>query len=213
MATFGELQTKASLRLKDPDNQAISASSVAAAINDAIAFWMQKRYWFNEFEETVTLVQNDPNLPVLTNTPLYLFPKDGIVIDYASTRWPLRHISSSEYDDINVQGRGVPFAYTYRAQGYEVYWYPDNDYTAIVRGIRAYSRFAEDGTDNNLSNDFTIEAPNLILYDALSRLFAEFRQDDRLEAYYTARSTSEYNSLQYRTRRSNATGRVRVEGL
>ena len=209
MATFGEIQTRVSTRLKDPNNVDISASDVAAIVNDAIEYWSEEHFWFNEFEETVTLVQDDPNLPALTVTPIRIFKEDGIVINYASTRWPVSKVSSQEYDDMNVQGRGIPFAFTYRDGGYELYWYPDAAYSAVVRGIKAYTALS-DSTD---TNDFTDNAAVLIMYEALSRAYAEFRQDEKMETYYSARAENEAKKLKRRTRKNIASGRVAVEGL
>lgn len=213
MATFGGLATKASTRLKDADNTAVSASDVRDVINDAIQHWSKDRFWFNEFEETVTLTQDNPVLTLTTNTPLYLFQTDGVVIDFAQTRWLLKKVSSAEYDRMNTEGRGLPFAWTERNNQFEVYWYPDTDYTAIVRGIKAYARFATDGSADTSENDFTTQAADLILYEALSRLFGEFRQDEKMEAYYQARTRNEYQSLKAQTRRDKATGRINVRGF
>lgn len=215
MATFGEIQTKVSTRLKDPNNTSVSAPDVASVINDAIQDWATRRFWFNEFEETVQLVQNDPILPALPNgiVPLYLFKKDGIVINYANTRWLVKKISAAEYDGMNVQGRGIPFAYTYRNGQYELYWYPDATYSAVIRGIKAYDRFREDGSDDSQTNDFLTDAPDLIMYEALSRLYGEFRQDPKMETYYAARTQNEYQNALRQTRRLNGTGRIQVEGF
>lgn len=213
MATFGDLQTKASARLKDADNTAVSAPIVASVVNDAIEYWAKKRFWFNEFQETIALVQNDPKLPALSTPNLYLLKNDGIVIDYANTRWPVRQISPAEYDSVNVQGRGIPYAFCQRNNGYELYWYPDADYSAIVRGVKDYARFAEDGSANTQTNDFTDEAADLILYETLSRLFGEFRQDPKMETYYTNRAKNEYWNLQRQTQRMKSTGRIQVRGF
>ena len=213
MATFGTLITKASTRLKDANNTAVSRPDVAATINDAISHWSDERFWFNEFQETVTLVQNDPILPALSVTPLFLFDQGGIVIDYAQTRWPTRKVSSDEYDRMNVEGRGIPFAWTYRDGQYELYWYPDAAYSTIVRGVKAYTPFATDGSQDSQSNDFTNEAADLILYETLSRLFGEFRQDPKMEEYYANRALNEKAMLKTRTRRLVGTGRIQVEGF
>lgn len=213
MATFGELVSKVSVRLKDPDNKATKASDVANVLNDAIQHWSKKRFWFNEFEENVTLAIDNPKFVLVDNDPLYLFQKDGVVINFASARWPMKKISSIEYDRMNTEGRGLPFSWTERNQGFEVYWYPDADYTAVVRGIRAYERFAEDTSDYGQSNDFTIKAADLIMYEALARLFGEFRQDPKMEAYYSARTKNEYQSLKAQTRRDKATGQIYVRGF
>jgi len=209
VATFGELQVKASTRLKDPQNQAVSATDVAAIINDAITHWNKRRFWFNEFEEIVTLTQNNPVLPALTVTPEYIFKEGGIVVDYAQTRWPLEKISSAEYDSINVQGRGIPYAWTFRNNNYELYWYPDANYSAVIRGVKQYPALS--GTND--TNDFTTDASDLILYETLARLFGEFRQDTKMEGYYLARTNNEYQTLKRRTRRNNSTGRIHVKGI
>lgn len=205
MATFAALQNKVSTRLKDPNNEDISAADVATIINDAVAHWSKKLFWFNEFEETVTLTVNDPALPLVTNTnPVEIFKHGGIVINYAQTRWPLRKVSSEEYDAMNVQGKGIPFVWTYRNDGYQLYWYPDQEYSTIVRGLKSYAALS--GSSD--MNDFTEEAPDLIIYEALSRLYAEFRQDEKMEAYYSGRAQDQYALLRKETNRRKATGRI-----
>lgn len=213
MATFGELKTKVATRLKDPSYQSTNSTDVADVLNDSIQHWSKDRFWFNEFQETVTLTQNNPVLTLVTNTPLYLFQADGVVINYAQARWPLKKISSVEYDRLNTEGRGLPFTWTERNNGFEVYWYPDADYTTIVRGIRAYDRFATDGSQDSNSDDFTINANDLIMYEALSRLYGELRQDPNMENYYQARAQNEYKSLKAQTRRDKGTGQINVIGF
>lgn len=211
MATFAEMQAKVSTRLKDPTNTATTTASVADVINDAIAYWSRKRFDFNEFQEVVTLTANDPTVTLVTNTdPQYILNEDGMVIDYAQTRWPLKKVSSAEYDAMNVEGRGIPFAWTQRNNGFEVYWYPDAAYSLTVRGIKSYPRLADQST---ATNDFLTEAPDLILYEALSRAYAEFRQDPKMEEYYSNRATNEYQSHKQKTRRNKATGQIAVGGF
>lgn len=212
MATFRELQTKVSARLKDPNNVDVSASDVATVINDAIEHWSKRRFWFNEFEENVTLTVGDPALTLVMNTPLYLFKEDGVVIDYSNMRWPLTKVSPAEYDRMNVEGNGLPFAWTERNDAYEVYWYPDIAYTAVVRGIVYVAPFELEGQQND-SNIFTINAPDLIMYEALSRLYGEFRQDPKMEDYYANRAMNEEKALKRQTRRDKATGRIQVGGF
>lgn len=215
MATFGELKNKVSLRLKDPNNveQFTTAPIVATALNDAIDYWSKRRYFFNEFEETVALVENNPVLPPLTTTSKYFLNPDGIVLDYASTRWIVKQVSPFEYDRMNVEGRGIPFAYCERNDGYELYYYPDNAYNAIVRGIKGYDDFATDGSQDATSNDFTTNAPDLIMYEALSRLYGEMKQDDKMESYYAARAQNEHNSLIRESNRKKMSGRITAEGF
>ena len=205
MATFAALQSRVSTRLKDPNNEDVSAADVATVINDAIQHWSKKQFWFNEFKEDVTLTVNDPALVLVTNTaPVEVFKAGGMVINYAQTRWPLRKVSSENYDAMNVQGKGLPFAWAYRNDGYEVYWYPDQAYTVTVRGLKSYAALS--GSSD--MNDFTENALDLIVYEALSRAYAEFRQDDKMEGYYSGRAKNEYMTLRNETNRRRATGRL-----
>ncbi len=213
MANFGELIAKVSLRLKDPNNTAISSATVSTALNDAIQHWSKRRFFFNEFEETIELVENDPFLPDLIVTAKYFFNPNGMVINFANTRWTVKRVSPQEYDQMNVEGRGIPFAYCARNKKFELYYFPDNPYSTVIRGVRSYTEFATDGTDNNNSNDFTTDAPDLIMYEATSRLFAEIYQDPKMETYFTARTQKEYISLTREDNRVRASGRLTVEGF
>lgn len=210
MATFEAIQQRVSTRLKDPNNVDISVSDVSTVINDAIRHWSKKRFWFNEFEETVTLTAGNPVVTLVSNpNPIEVFKKGGMAINYASTRWPLSKVTSAEYDNMNAEGRGIPFAWVYRNGGYEVYWYPNADYPLIVRGLKRY----DDLVNNIDTNDFTNHAVSLVMYEALSRFYAEFRQDEKMEEYYSNRAANEYDTLKSETVKQNASGHINVEGL
>ena len=145
-----------------------------------------------------------------TNTnPEFIFNEGGMTLNYSNMRWPLTHVSSEDYDNMNVEGNGQPYVWTYRNGGYEVYWYPDQDYDVIVRGVKTYPRL----NANADTNDFTNKASDLILYEALARLYAEFRQDPKMENYYNARADNEYKSLKRQNRRRVGTGRIAVQGF
>ncbi len=204
--TLLQLRTKISARLKDPNNTAVSVAEVDAVINDAINQYKKKRFWFNEFEANVTLEINNPILPSLGFTVLDLFKRDGIVINYANTRWVVDKILPVQYDQINVQGTGIPSVYTYRNNQFELYYYPDSDYITTVRGLKDYAPLV--ATDD--TNDFLEYAADLIMYEALSRLFAEFRQDTKMEAYYSARAEDQYKRQIADTNKRNKSGRVVV---
>lgn len=210
MANLGTLVTRVSARLKDPNFTAVSRAEVVNVINDAIGFYGNNRFEFNEFEETVNLTTGNPLLTLTTNTsPERIFNTNGIVINYGKIRWEVKKVSSQEYDALNVEGLGIPFAWTWRNGKYLVYYYPSADYQAIVRGLKAYAPLANDSD----SNDFTVNADRLLLYETLSRLSAEFRQDDKMEAYYTAAAKREYASLQQSKRQHVGTGRIQVGEL
>lgn len=209
--TLLTLVTRVSARLKDPNFTAVSKLEVVAVINDAIDFYSNSRFAFNEFKETVTLNIGDMVVPALTtNTdPDRIFQTDGMVINYSSAKWPLMKVSSDEMDRLDVQGQGMPYAWTWRNGGYEVYYRPDVAYDLIIRGLKSYAPLVLD-TDHN---DFTDNAGVLIMNETLSRLFAQFRQDDKMEGYFTAAALQEFKSLQTTKRRLVATGRIQVQEM
>lgn len=203
MTTFSALKTKVSRLLKDANNTAVSAETVGDYINQSIDYWKHKEFWFNQKKDNVTMTQGNP---------VVVMPSDFLVqisfaINYANQRWPLTMISNSEYDDMNVQGQGIPKYITFTGD-WEVYYYPDQAYSLEVRYLEDYETLTGDET-----NDFLTNAERLIMYDALSRLFAEERQDDKMEAYYTGRSQDEYNNLLARTNKQIGTGRLTVYGF
>jgi hypothetical protein len=209
MATFGELMTKVSKRLKDANNTAVDSSDVGDAINAALAYWKQKRFWFNEHEETVTLIAGNKLLPALSVNLLYLLPRYGMTIPYQSYTYQVRNISPDDYDSMDIGTAGRPYAYTWRGGRYELYYYPDQAYTVNVIGVKDYEPLVNSGD----MNDFTEYADQLIMYDALSRLFAEFRTDPEMSEYYTNRTRDEENNLNSRTRKMLSTGRLHIDRI
>lgn len=210
MATFGTLKTNISLRLKDENNTVVSDANVGVAVNKAIDYWKKHPFFFNEFVETVTISSGASSFSLSTNTPLYLFEQGGVVIEQNDTRYPLKKVSTIEYDMMNSEGTGQPFVWTYRNDGFEVYYYADQAYTAYARGIKDYSAFATDGTDNSSSNDFTTEVQDLIEYEALARLWMEILQDEAMSNYFMKMAEREYQNYLKFHRGKNATGRIEI---
>jgi len=207
MPTFVELRKLVSRRIQDPNNTAVSVEDVGDTINASIRYWKQKNFWFNEIDEQVTVVANNPVLPSATVPVLYLFKDDGLTLYDQSYRYVLRHISPSEYDRVDIGGIGRPSYYTYRAGAYYLYFYPMQSYPVRIHGIRDYVDLADDDD----TNDFTNLADRLIMYDAMSRIYAEFRQDTESAAIFSAAADVEYNNLKSRTDENVTTGRMTVE--
>lgn len=212
MATFGELITSCSKRLLDTSNVAVSTSDVADALNAAIKFYKFQRLWFNESYEGTTLSEASTEI-TLPSDFLVEMPEDGFTIVDNDTRYTLQKVDSAEFNRQKTDGTGLPYIYVYRGGAYEIYYIPDQDYTLEIRYLKDYPPFATDGTGNGQSNDFTIYADQLILYDALSRLHGELRQDEKMETYYSARAKNELDNLQLRTRKQNSSGVLTVESI
>lgn len=195
MATLAEIRTKIAERLQDPSFTSITSASVDSVINDALRYYKYHVFWFNEKSTIITLNQGDPVIPNIPADFLVELQSGGLTIHYSNLFYPLRKISSDVYDGSNVEGIGIPYVYTYRSQQFEVYFYPNIAYDLTLRYIKDYADLVN-GTD---TNDFTVYADRMIIYNALSRIYAEYKQDPNMEQYYTARARDEELNLKRRS--------------
>jgi len=206
MPTFVELRKMVSRRIQDPNNTAISVMDVGDTINASIRYWKQKRFWFNDITQTVTTVANSPVVPATTIPILYVFKNDGLTLYDQSYRYVLPHMTPEEYDNADIGQIGRPQGYTYRNGGYELYYYPMQAYPLKLHGVRDY----DDLVDDSDSNDFTELADRLIIFDSMSRIYAEFRQDLESASIFSAAADEEFKNLMSRTSENVTTGRMTV---
>lgn len=205
MATFGDIQTAVSKRILDANNTAVSLSDVASSINDAIRYWKYRRFWFNEANDVGTLTAYSGAFPYPSDFLVPATKDDGFFIQYGSIRYPLTKISQGEYDNIyQDNGYGLPQYYARLGTSYQCYPLPDQNYSVGRHYLRDYPALVN-LTD---TNDFTIYADRLITLWSCGNLSAEFRQDDKMEAYYRQASSDEYRQLNVMTTKTNSTGRL-----
>ncbi len=231
ITTFGTLQSRIAARLIDPSSVAISLPNVQQAINDAIFYWKNFKFFFNQSLAVLTMDttaavngtatsdpyilgygntnSNYPHAPVLPSDFLYEEPNNGFVIPYNHLRYRILKKSPAQYDATNVGGVGLPFIYTYRNGNYEFYFLPNIAYTMNVYYRKDYLPLVDTG-DNN---DFTNYADKLIEYDAISRLLSDLRLDDDRADRFAARAAQENRTLQSRSAKQDATGELVVETI
>lgn len=206
MATLAELQSQVSSRLLDPQNVAVPLASVTAAINDAIAYWKFRRFWFNEVHDTAILTAQDPDFPYPDDFLVPALQDDGFYIQYSGIRYPLSKVSESYYDARFLStGYGLPKFYARIGDDeYQCYPIPDSNYTVGRHYLRDY----EDLSSDSDTNDFTEKAPRLIMLWATANLTGELRQDDKMEGYFRAAAQDEYRQLRVMTDKANSAGRL-----
>lgn len=210
MATFGEMKTWVSKRLQDPNNTAVSLSDVGDLINQALKYWKNVRFFFNEQTDTTTLLQNDPSIPLPDN---WLVPSidDAFVIEYSGIRYPLKKVSESQYNAMYLSnGIGQPWWYAKLANsGYQCYPIPDRDYTLHRFLLSNYDDFVNDDDEN----DFSVEAEFLLKYSAAAYGSRDFRQDREMYDAFWAQALSEEENLLVTTRKDNATGSLTITSM
>lgn len=207
MPTFAELIKKVSTRIKDPGNSAVSVADVGDTINSAINYWKQKRFWFNDISVVLTVNPNDPTVPNFSIPLLYLNKDDGLTLIDQSYRYPLTKMSPLEYDNSDIGQIGRPWGYVYRNKQYQLYYIPEQSYEVYAHGVRDYEPLV-DGDD---TNDFTEQAGDLIMFSAVSRIYAEFRQDLESAAVFDGAADKEFRNLMNRTAENVTTGRMTVQ--
>lgn len=203
MATFGQMQTWVSKRLQDPNNTAVSASDVGELLNEALAYWKNTRFWFNEVTDLTVLTQGDPAIPLPAD---WLCPSidNAFVIEYSGIRYPLAKLSEVLYQAGYLSnGIGQPFYFARQADTeYQVYPIPDRNYDLRRFYLRDYAPFV----DPNDTNVFSEKATNLLQYTAAAWGSRDFRQDIAMHDVFWTQAERELKSLLVTTRKDNATG-------
>lgn len=209
MASFLQMQQFVSKRLLDKNNTAVPLEAVQEAINAALDDWKVRRFWFNQKEATVTMTTGNNVIPLPADF-LIDIPKDAFVLLWSTLYYPLAKVSPLLIDSwFATNNYAMPSGFSYKAGNYLTDCLPDQDYPIIVYYLRDYDPFVND----NDTNDFSEYAAMLLQYDALSRLHGEYRQDEKMEAYYSARTQNEYQNLLTRTNKLNSSGRLSVDTI
>jgi len=207
MATLGDITTKVSRKLLDAGNTAVSVSEVVDGINEAIRYWKQEElFWFNQLGTTTTTVAGTALLDTSAANILWLDPEAGMVINYQNCKYVLYPVAPDYYDWGDLNSRGIPYSYTFRDGGYYLYWIPDQAYVVSLSGAKDYADLVNP-TD---TNDWTVYADSLIVYEALSRLYQN-RDDIAKADYFANGASSEASLLRKRTARMMSTGTMRVD--
>lgn len=206
MATFGELKTAAALRLLDKNGTAVSPDSVGRAINDAIALWKKKEFWFNQKEAIVPVSVGDETIQNFPSD--FLRPLDTGAFSYAYANWydRLPTFNAGDYDYAYMDTPGAPVGVGFISGSWRVYPKADRDYTIKVRYIKDYPDLI---TDDDV-NDFTLDANRLVLMQALSNLTGELQQDEKMSPYYEGEAQKEYAALKLLTHKIMGTNRLTV---
>ena len=155
-ATLNDIVTQIQSELGDTDGP--SAAQIRRIVNDSIKFYKSRRFYFNEKTFTTSLVADDRTIPGFPSDFLYEIQPGGGVVSQGSSNYVLRKVDTSEYDIIDNDATGRPYAYTVRDGEVQLYFIPNSGYTVTLRYIEDVAEFATDGTDDATSNSFTNNA-------------------------------------------------------
>lgn len=208
MATFAQMKTWVSKRLQDPNNTAVSSDDVGDLINQALSYWKNVRFNFNEATDTTTLTQSNASIPLPDDWLCPALDQGNFVIEYSGIRYPLYKVSEQIYNSQYLSnGIGQPFNYAKIASDqYQCYPIPDRDYTLRRFWLRDYDDFADDSD----TNAFSEEGQFLLQYTAAAYGSRDFRQDMTMYQAFMARALDEEENLLVTTRKDNATGALTI---
>lgn len=210
--TLGQMATEISRRLLDENNTAVTAVEVREAINEAIAKWKAKQFWFNREENPWNMQEGDTFVALPTD---FLCPvaKNSITIKFSGFTYQVKKYPALRFDAIDSSSiTGRPLRYTLRDGYIEFSPAANQIYPATLYYLRDYPTLATDGTGDGATNDFLTNAAMLIRSEALAQIHGELRQDEKMEARYTNRVNSEYATLKKKTMMLYKTGTLTIEG-
>lgn len=203
MATFVQVTTAVSKKLLDPNNTAVALSDVQDAVNESVAYWKFKRFWFNTVRDSATLTPQVGSIPLPTNFLVPFLDDGGFEIEYSNARYLLRKLDQTTYDGLWLgNGYGRPSYYSNLSGTYNVYPLPDQAYTIRRNYLEDYPALTVDGD----TNDFLTNANLLIQYWTLAKMFRDNRQDSTMSEAFFNSAQDEYANLSIMTTKSNATG-------
>ena len=210
MATFAQMKTWVSKRLQDPNNTSVSSADVGDMLNQALRFWSNTRFTFNEKTDTAILTEGNPSITLPAE---WFLPSidDAFVIEYSGIRYPLRKINVTMYNAFYLSnGVGQPWYFTREAnEEYQVYPIPDRDYTIRRFYLKKYADFSADADEN----DFSINAPELLQYSAAAYGSRDFRQDKEMYDSFWSQAELEKKNLLVNAQKANATGAVTIYSM
>lgn len=204
MATFGELKTEIAGKLTDGELQYPTTAQIGQTINSLIKRYDNKHFWFSQDYAVITLNIDDPVVPDIPADFKNEVNPGGLVILYDQLRYPLEKVKPDIYDSMNVEGQGLPSAYTFRNGEYLVYFYPDQEYTLYLNYRKRYDDLVLDAD----SNDYTNYTERLLVYASLWEIYATYKRDAAQAEYYKTLADKEFAEIMDETYNRTASGKL-----
>ena len=209
MATLAQLRQRVSRKLKDPDNTSFSASVVNDEINRSISYYMNFRFWFNEALEQITLTSGSQVVPNIPSDVVNELQVNGLTIIDSQVKIDLIKLLPNDFVDRDQDQTGRPYYYTYRNNQFLLLPTPQQDYTLNFRYMKSYVDLVDDAD----TNDFTTNAPDLIMLHTLKNIYSEDKQDLNMSAKYSELERVELRAITERTNNRLASGYVQNHSI
>lgn len=167
MSTYGEMQTRIATEIVR-DN---ISNEIKSAIQSAIKFYENTRFWFNEVTATALTAVNQNRYPVPTN----LIELDSLNITVNGNEYTLERRDWSYINSIQVSAStGIPTDYAiYRD---ELYLYPTSDavYTLTMAYVKSLPVLSNDSDTNAWMTDAEILIRSKAKYNLYTNLIRDY---------------------------------------
>lgn len=209
MASLSDIRTRIQAKLDDGSLQRPNASEIDAQINSTIEYYENNAFWFTQAQAVLTTTVDDEVLGPVPSDFKMLVEPNPLVIEDGGVLYPLAHITSLDYDTLDVSARGRPCWFTYRNGQIELYFIPSQVYTVYLNYRKRYADLVNDSDEN----DFTNYADRLIEYRTLADLLYDYREDFERGAIYQGRADEELRQIKMETYNRTATGNLSTENI
>jgi hypothetical protein len=207
------MTTLATLKADIADDLARSdlSTQIADAINRAITFYQNQRFWFNETrDETFSTVaaqaryssSDDPAIPEFVTL-------DALITTVAGQNRILKQADPVEFELLqdNSASQGEPYCFTYYDITIGLYPIPDDAYTVRMMG---HIRKAAPATDDEADNVWMTHGYQLIRSRATAELAMRKTRDFSLAQAMQIAEGQEFTRLKAETSQRIATGQIRA---
>lgn len=200
-------QADMKVRITDELARADLAPEIALAIGDAISFFQNERFLFNESRDLTfsTTAGQDiygaATLPAIPN----LFAIDYVILYLGSIPWPLHRDQPIDVEIYNQNGlmRGQPIKYCYFNKAIRLGPVPDQVYSIRLAG---QVTVAAPASDTEVANPWMIDAERLIRSRAKFEIFKHVTHDQQKAADMAQQSDEAFSQLKDLVNRLVATG-------
>jgi hypothetical protein len=207
MATLADMKARVADELARGD----LTSQIASAIADAIAFYQDRRFFFNESRDitfnTVVGQQwygaaDNANIPLLYFIDYLTMTVGNIVSD-------VPRMEPEDLEILTMSGtqQGEPYAYTYYNQQIRLYPVPSQVWPMR---LGAHIAAAAPASDGEVNNPWMTVAEKLIRSRAKYELAINWLKDMDLAQTMTAAVTEAFDELKGRTNRQTGRGVIRA---
>jgi hypothetical protein len=196
-------------RIADEMARGDLTSQIAFAIGDAISFYQNERFIFNESRDiTFTTVAGQDFYGAAANAAIpSMWSFDYLILYLGSIPWPVKRRTPLEVEILNNNGlvSGQPYNYAWYNKQIRLGPVPDGVYTMRIAGRITY---AAPATDDEAGNPWMIDAEKLIRSRAKYELALNVTQDSDMAQIMAAQVSEAFDQLKGAANRLTATGEI-----